>query len=230
MLNERSSNTMPRSSQQNREMRAESQRRLLAAAHATFVRLGYDRATIRDIAQEAGVAQGLLYNYFRSKEDLLREVFRAGARDVAEALGAADAAGTPAEQLERVIRRSFEIVRERRDFWLLSYMLRFQPRTAAWLGDELMAWAAAVRGQLAVLLRKVGHRDSAALSRVLFGAIDGLAQHYALNADTFPLDPTVDCLVRHFCQPPAEAAPATRATTRGRRGGSTTPARRGPRS
>ena len=213
-------------------MRAESQRRLLAAAHATFVRLGYDRATIRDIAEEAGVAQGLLYNYFRSKDDLLREVFRAGARDVAEALGAGAAAGTPAEQLERVIRRSFEIVRERRDFWLLSYMLRFQPRTAEWLGDELMAWAAAVRGQLAVLLRKVGHRDSAALSRVLFAAIDGLAQHYALNADTFPLDTTVDCLVRHFCQPPATeaAAPATRATTRGRRGSSTTPARRGARS
>lgn len=217
---------MPRSSQQNEKLRAESQRRLLAAAHATFVRLGYDRATIRDIANEAGVAQGLLYNYFRSKDDLLREVFRAGARDVAEALGAASAAGTPAEQLERVIRRSLEIVRERRDFWLLSYMLRFQPRTAAWLGDELMAWAAAVRGQLAALLRKVGHRDSATLSRVLFAAIDGVAQHYALNADTYPLDTTVDCLVRHFCAP-LEATAATRAA-RGRRGGGTsTPARRG---
>lgn len=217
---------MPRSSQQNQEMRAESQRRLLAAAHATFVRLGYDRATIRDIAQEAGVAQGLLYNYFHSKEDLLREVFRAGARDVAEALGAADAAGTPAEQLERVIRRSFAIVRERRDFWLLNYMLRFQPRTAEWLGEKMMAWADAVRGQLAALLRKVGHRDSAALSRVLFAAIDGVAQHYALNPDTYPLDATVDCMVRHFCQPPAEAAaPAARAKTSQR--GTTTPARRG---
>jgi len=208
---------MPRSPQQNQELRAERQRHLLAAAHATFVRLGYDRATIRDIAREAGVAQGLMYNYFRSKDDLLREVFRAGARDVAEALGAADADGTPAEQLERVIRRSFDIVRERRDFWLLNYMLRFQPRTAAWLGEKMMAWADAVRGQLAALLRKVGHRDSAALSRVLFATIDGVAQHYALNADTYPLDATVDCLVRHFCRPPTAAVAARAAGTSTRR-------------
>ena len=47
-----------------------------------------------------------------------------------------------------MIRRSFEIVRERRDFWQLSYMLRHQLRTAEVLGDQLTAWTAAVRDQL----------------------------------------------------------------------------------
>ena len=122
---------MPRTPQHNQQLRAESVRRLLAAARTTFVRLGYDRATIRDIAREAGVAQGLLYNYFPSKDDLLREVFLEGVRDVGEALAAGTTGGSPAQQLERVIRRSFELVRERREFWLLSHMLRFQPRTVA---------------------------------------------------------------------------------------------------
>jgi AcrR family transcriptional regulator len=203
---------MPRTPQQNQQLRADSVRRLLAAARTTFVRLGYDRATIRDIAREAGVAQGLLYNYFPSKDHLLREVFEEGMRDVAEALGAGTTAGTPAEQLERVIRRSFEIVRERREFWLLSHMLRFQPRTVA-LTDELTAWTHAVRGQFEALLRQIGHRDAPALSRVLFAAIDGAAQHYALDPAGYRLQPVVECLVRHFCRPPD--TPVTRSTRTG---------------
>jgi AcrR family transcriptional regulator len=193
---------MPRSAQQNQQLRAESQRRLLAAARTTFARLGYERATVRDIAREAGVAQGLLYNYFRSKDELLRAVFREGARDVAEAFGAAAAEGTPEERLERVIRRSLEIVRERREFWQLSYMVRHQPGTVELLGEELTAWTVAVREQLTTLLRAIGHRDAPALARVLFGAIDGIAQHYVLDPENYPLQATAACLVRHFCQRP----------------------------
>jgi AcrR family transcriptional regulator len=195
---------MPRTARQNQEMRAESQRRLLDAARRTFARLGYDRATVRDIAEEAGVAQGLLYNYFRSKDDLLREVFREGARDVAEAFGAGAAGGTAPEQLERVIRRSFEIVQDRRDFWQLSYMLRHQPRTAEVLGDELPTWTAGVGAELERLLREIGHRDAPALARVLFGAIDGVAQHYVMAPQDYPLRPAVECLVRQFCERPTE--------------------------
>ncbi|HEU4563242.1 MAG TPA: TetR/AcrR family transcriptional regulator [Gemmatimonadaceae bacterium] len=214
---------MPRTSRQNQQLRAESERRLLAAARATFARLGYDRATVRDIAREAGVAQGLLYNYFRGKDDLLRAVFREGARDVAESFAAADAEGAPEERLERVIRRSLAIVRERRDFWQLSYMVRHQPGTAELLGAELTAWTSAVRAQLEALLREIGHRDAPALSRVLFGAIDGVAQHYVLHPDDYPLDATADCLVRHFCSPPgapgrARAAPHRRAPSPRTRG------------
>ena len=196
---------MPRTPQQNRRLRAESQRRILEAARTAFARLGVDRATVRDIADEAGVAQGLLYNYFRSKDELLRAIFREGARDVAEAFAAGAGDGTAEERLGRVIHRSFEIVRERREFWQLSYMVRFQPRIAALLRKDLAAWTAGVRAQLETLLREIGHPDAPALARVLFGAIDGVAQHYALEPDEYPLDSTVARLVRHFCQRPVEA-------------------------
>ena len=73
---------MPRTPRQNQQLRAESRRRLLDAARTTFTRLGFERATVRDIAREAGVAQGLLYHHFRDKDDLLRAVFLEGTRDV----------------------------------------------------------------------------------------------------------------------------------------------------
>ena len=55
----------------------EDKRRLLldAAVHV-FAQRGYHGSRVGDIAEEAGVAHGLLYHYFSSKEDVLRTVFR----------------------------------------------------------------------------------------------------------------------------------------------------------
>jgi AcrR family transcriptional regulator len=44
---------------------------ILEAAVSVFSRLGFDRATIPDIAKEAGISVGTIYNYYPSKRDLL---------------------------------------------------------------------------------------------------------------------------------------------------------------
>ena len=50
---------------------AERPAQILDAAERVFNRRGYDRATTREIAAEAGVAEGTLYNYFGSKRAIL---------------------------------------------------------------------------------------------------------------------------------------------------------------
>jgi len=45
---------------------------LIDAALAVFAEHGVENTTMRELSQRAGVAQGLAYHYFRSKEDLLR--------------------------------------------------------------------------------------------------------------------------------------------------------------
>jgi TetR/AcrR family fatty acid metabolism transcriptional regulator len=51
-------------------------RRLLDAAVRVFAQKGYHECRVGDIAEEAGVAHGLLYHYFSSKEELLETIFR----------------------------------------------------------------------------------------------------------------------------------------------------------
>jgi TetR/AcrR family transcriptional regulator, fatty acid metabolism regulator protein len=48
---------------------------ILDAALKTFVKRGYTETKVAEIASEAGVAEGTLYNYFQSKEDLLLALF-----------------------------------------------------------------------------------------------------------------------------------------------------------
>ena len=60
-----------------RSIAVEERRRLLLdAAVRVFARSGYQGARVGDIAEEAGVAHGLIYHYFDSKKEVLRAIFR----------------------------------------------------------------------------------------------------------------------------------------------------------
>jgi TetR/AcrR family fatty acid metabolism transcriptional regulator len=54
----------------------EKRRRILDAAVRAFARKGYHACRVGEIATEAGVAYGLVYHYFSSKEEILETIFR----------------------------------------------------------------------------------------------------------------------------------------------------------
>ena len=68
---------------------------LLRAAVRVFAGKGFGAARVGDIAAEAGVAHGLLYHYFRSKDDVLDEIFRRTWANLAAELEPIEAAGPP---------------------------------------------------------------------------------------------------------------------------------------
>jgi TetR/AcrR family fatty acid metabolism transcriptional regulator len=54
---------------------ADKRRIILDAAIRVFARQGFNRCRVSDIADEAGVAYGLVYHYFRSKDEVLDTLF-----------------------------------------------------------------------------------------------------------------------------------------------------------
>ena len=54
---------------------ADKRKRILEAAIRVFAEHGYHGARVGDIAEDAGVAHGLLYHHFASKDDVLRTIF-----------------------------------------------------------------------------------------------------------------------------------------------------------
>lgn len=72
--------------------------RLLAAATRLFAEQGYDRTSVQEIVEAAGVTKGALYHYFGSKEDLLQEVYARVLRLQQERLDAFADADAPVEQ------------------------------------------------------------------------------------------------------------------------------------
>jgi TetR/AcrR family transcriptional regulator, fatty acid metabolism regulator protein len=80
-------------------------RRILDAAVRVFAAQGYDAARVGDIAKEAGVAYGLVYHYYASKEAVLEAVFReAWGRLLAAVALAEETSDDAAAQLELVVK------------------------------------------------------------------------------------------------------------------------------
>lgn len=73
----------------------EKRQLILDAAVRVFAREGYHTSRVGDIAEEAGVAHGLLYHYFSSKDEVLQTVFRENWSQLVERLETVASAGEP---------------------------------------------------------------------------------------------------------------------------------------
>jgi TetR/AcrR family transcriptional regulator, fatty acid metabolism regulator protein len=76
----------------------DKRQQLLEAAIRVFAREGYHTSRVGDIAEEAGVAHGLLYHYFPSKEEVLATIFRENWRQLLERFHQVEASPEPSDE------------------------------------------------------------------------------------------------------------------------------------
>jgi AcrR family transcriptional regulator len=94
----------PRSEEQNQRIRDERREQILQAALTVFAKKGWASAKIGDVAREAGLSHGLVYHYFRSKDEIFTELVRQ-AMELSSGifLHGAELPGTPLEKLSAMI-------------------------------------------------------------------------------------------------------------------------------
>ncbi len=81
----------------------EKPRQILEAAVRAFARKGYHACRVGEIAEEAGVAYGLVYHYFGSKEEVLETIFRDTWTQMLARIREVEEGGEPArEQVRKV--------------------------------------------------------------------------------------------------------------------------------
>ena len=163
----------------------DKRRLLLEAAVRVFARRGFHAARVGDIAEEAGVAHGLLYHYFSSKEEVLETIFRETWADLLAAVRDVEESGEPAQeqlrQVAAILLRSW-----RRDPDLVRVLVRGVARSSELdrrVGDVGDAFAAIERivrrGQETGELRP--ELDARLTSVIFYGAIEELLTGWVLE-------------------------------------------------
>jgi TetR/AcrR family transcriptional regulator, fatty acid metabolism regulator protein len=89
---------------------SDKRERILDAAERIFARHGFFAARVSEIAKEAGVADGTIYLYFKSKDDLLISLFERRMSQVNARLRAAIADGTPIEKLHAFVTTYLQLI------------------------------------------------------------------------------------------------------------------------
>jgi TetR/AcrR family fatty acid metabolism transcriptional regulator len=96
-----------------RERNGDKRERILDAAETVFADRGFYQARVSEIAREARVADGTIYLYFKSKDDILISLFESRMERVNRAMSAAVAAEVSApDKLRAFIRHFMDLVRE----------------------------------------------------------------------------------------------------------------------
>ena len=139
--------------------REDKRRRLLEAAVRVFARAGYHGSRVGDIAEEAGVAHGLLYHYFSSKEEVLRTIFRENWGELLKRFRAVERSDEPAdEKLEGIAKILLRTWRNDPD--LVTVMVREVARSR-----HLQEEVGAVREAFAIVQRIVEQGQEEGLFR-----------------------------------------------------------------
>jgi len=155
--------------------------RILDAAIKVFAAEGFYNAKVSQIAHEAGVADGTIYLYFKSKDDLLINLFEDRMERVnANLREAIDTESTAVARLKRIVALHLELVEQNRDMAeVISVELRqsskfireySNPKFAEFLRTIA---GAVVEGQRTGELRT--GIDPYVFARALFGALDEIA-------------------------------------------------------
>jgi TetR/AcrR family transcriptional regulator, fatty acid metabolism regulator protein len=85
------------------DRQADRRRQILEAAVKVFADKGFHASRVGDVAEEAGIAYGLVYHYFASKEDLLETIFRTTWTEMLARVREVEEAGVPAAEAVRQV-------------------------------------------------------------------------------------------------------------------------------
>jgi AcrR family transcriptional regulator len=94
------------------ESRAAYREAILAAAERAFGRLGFHDAKMADIAAEAGVAAGTVYNYFKNKDEVFASILERGQQRIAVIQGNHAEIDDPIERTRLRLRDTFAYLEE----------------------------------------------------------------------------------------------------------------------
>jgi TetR/AcrR family fatty acid metabolism transcriptional regulator len=177
---------------------------ILRAAITVFAHNGYFNSKVADIAREAGVADGTVYLYFKSKEEILHSVFD---RNMEEAIAAGreqlEKISDPREKLRSIAHVHLERLGADRDLAVVfqvelrgstKFMEEF---SAAGFAEYLnMIRATIEEGQQAGVFR--ADLNAKIVAKMLFGALDEMATNWILSKRRYKLGPMADQVLDIF--------------------------------
>ncbi|MCX7340626.1 MAG: TetR/AcrR family transcriptional regulator [Hyphomicrobiales bacterium] len=153
--------------------------RILDAAHRCFVRSGFHRATMQDVAHEAGMSAGNIYRYFASKDQIVSGLCERDRADLAGSFVSLRSAADPFALFEAIGRH--HLVDEPREKAVFALDLWAEaarnPRLAAICNDVEQDIRNRITDFVVHLVdsgQAVAHLDAAALVELLLCMGDGL--------------------------------------------------------
>ena len=177
---------------------------ILRAATRVFANHGYFNSKVADIAREAGVADGTVYLYFKSKEEILHSIFHRNMEEaIADGQKRLEGISDPRERLRSIAHMHLDRLGADRD---LAVVFQVELRGSTKFMEEFSAAGFAEYLKLIRSTVEEGQRagvfrpelNAKIVAKILFGALDEMATNWILSKRRYKLAPMADQVLDIF--------------------------------
>ena len=190
---------MPRTKEQFETMRQISRQKILNAALEVFAKQGYSSATIDAISKTAGISKGLMYNYFKSKEDVLKELMIGMMENLmCEFMPLKPGTKFKRKDIINFINVGIDLVLQKPYFWKLYFSVFVQPDVTVIIYDKMMEMSIPYLISLTEYYKDKGYKNPEVMMRYLSAVMDGIQLHCMLDPETFPAEEVKKLLFKQF--------------------------------
>ncbi|MFJ7930242.1 TetR/AcrR family transcriptional regulator [Peribacillus sp. NPDC096448] len=193
---------MPRTPEENDRIRQASKEKIRAAAMELFMKQGYYATSISDIAKQAGISKGLLYNYYKGKEELLSEMIEARIKEVVEVMEEAFSLNSPREQLEHIINGAIDYIHQKPEIHRFYLHLQTQPEA----NEELKKYSHLIIEENArqfefqcKIFESMGEKEPRKRSLYFSSVLQGIMLMISTYQQGFPVEEIKNQIIREFC-------------------------------
>lgn len=178
----------PRTEKQFEDIREEKKNLIMNVALELFAADGFYSTTISKIANEAGISKGLLYNYFESKDDLIRTIIFAGLDDIDKFIDPDRDGILTREELVFAIDKLFDLMKEDIHFWKLYFTLFVQTPVLRLVEGRLQEIVGKYISMLTAYFESRNCDDPEAEALIFGAMLDGIGMHFIANSVNFPIE------------------------------------------
>lgn len=177
----------PRTNKQFKEIREEKKALIMQVALELFANDGLI-TPISKIAREAGISKGLMYNYFQSKEELIKEIVLSGFDDIINLFDTNNDGVLTDSEFIFFIDQIFDLVGSNIQYWKLYFAIAVQPKVLEIIQDDLMAILPSLTKTMAGFFKSKGSKDPEMDAMFFNATLDGVIMNYVANPSFFDID------------------------------------------
>lgn len=179
----------PRTAQQLNQLKQDKRAIIMDSALRLFAENGFHSTSVAEIAKEAKIAKGLIYNYFDSKETILKTITKEGLDDLHEVFNVFNNEPIKSdEQIEQLIDAVINRVMEKKEFYKLYYAMFLHPHVMEAFEVEMAEVAAKTVAPMIGYFTDKGDEDPESTILFIHATLDGLLFNALFNPHIFKIE------------------------------------------
>jgi AcrR family transcriptional regulator len=192
----------PKTDIQNQEIRKKSKQKIIHASIELFSESGFAGTPISKIAKKAGVSKGLIYNYFETKEDIVKGIidslldeFKETEQEIMEAFQKA----TPNETIALIVDQTYDFMIKNKQKWRLVTILGFKISEFPYVHDIMVKKYQDYIQLFTGIFTQLEYKNPTIEAKLLAAQFDGIGMQYLMfNDEEYPLKEILDGLKNKY--------------------------------